>query len=146
PEARLVYLVRDPIERAVSQYRHHRAEGAEKRPIEEALPDPQSQYLARSRYHERLVPYLARFPRKRILILTQEDLLADRRATMREVYRFAGVDEAFWSSEHEQRWNASGEAPAPLAGPLRRRLVAELSDDAYRLRELAGRDFPGWRV
>jgi hypothetical protein len=146
PEARLVYLVRDPIERAVSQYRHHHAEGAEKRPIEEALPDPQSQYLARSRYHERLKPYLDRFPRERILILAQEDLQANRRTTVREVYRFAGVDDAFWSPGHEQRWNASGEVSTPLDGSLRRRLAAELADDADRLRELTGWDFPGWRV
>ena len=146
PETRLVYLVRDPIERAVSQYRHHHTEGAEKRPMGEALPDPQSQYLARSRYHERLEPYLARFPREHILILTQEDLLADRRATMREVYRFAGVDDAFWSPGHEQRWNTSGEAPTLLGESLRRRLVAELSGDADRLRELTGRGFPGWQV
>lgn len=54
PEARLVYAVRDPVARAVSQYLHHRADGTERRPIEEALLDPASQYLARSLYHERL--------------------------------------------------------------------------------------------
>ena len=75
PGARLVYAVRDPIERAVSQYFHHWAEGTERRPIEEALLDPASQYLERSRYHARLEPYLSRFPRKRIFICAQEDPL-----------------------------------------------------------------------
>ncbi|MDP9440540.1 MAG: sulfotransferase [Actinomycetota bacterium] len=145
PETKLVYAVRDPVERAVSQYLHHRADGTERRPIEEALLDPESQYLARSRYYERLEPYLARFPRERIFILAQEDLLSDRRATLRGLYRFAGVDDSFWSSEHELRWNVSrGESPISLGGPLRRRLVALLSDDAARLRELTGLEFTGW--
>jgi hypothetical protein len=34
--------VRNPVERAVSQYFHHRVEGTERRPIEEALLGPAS--------------------------------------------------------------------------------------------------------
>lgn len=147
PEVRLVYMVRDPIERAVSQYLHHRAEGTERRPIEEALLDPQSQYLARSRYHARLEPYLARFPRAQILICAQEDLLERRQATLRELYGFAGVEDSFRSPAHNCRWNtARVEAPGSLGGSLRRRLVAELSDDTARLRELAQQEFPGWQL
>jgi hypothetical protein len=147
PEVRLVYLVRDPIERAVSQYLHHRADGTERRPIEEALFDPASQYLQRSRYHERLEPYLACFPRTQIFICSQEDLLERRRTTLRRLYRFAGVDDCFWSRTHSRRWNTvRGGAPVSLDGTLRRRLAAQLSDDAARLRGLARREFLGWRL
>ena len=147
PDARLVYAVRDPIERAVSQYLHHRADGTERRPVEEALIDPQSQYLERSRYHERLEPYLARFPREQILICAQEDLWSSRRTTLRSLYRFAGVDDLFWSSDHALCWNvARGEATVSLDMSLRRRLRAELSDDAARLRELTGQEFAGWQL
>ena len=147
PEVRLIYLVRDPIERAVSQYLHHRAEGTERRQIGEALLDPQSQYLERSRYHARLEPYLARFPPEQIFICAQEDLLAKRRVTMRELYRFAGVEDSFWSPSHDHRWNTScSEAPVSLDGQLRRRLAAELSDDAALLRKRAGRQFPSWQL
>lgn len=146
PETRLVYAVRDPIERAVSQYLHHRADGTEHRSPEEALPDPQSQYLARSRFYERLIPYLARFPRERILIVTQEELLTDRRATLRKLYRFVGVDDSVWTPEHERRHNVAREELTPPGEPLRRQLAAALSGDAHRLRELAGREFPGWSL
>ncbi len=145
PDARLIYLVRDPIERAVSQYLHHRAEGTERRPIEEALLDPQSQYLRRSRYYARLEPYLAHFPPEQVFVCSQEDLLGRRRKTLRELYRFAGVDDSFWSPAHNRRWNTCrDEAPTLLGGSLRRRLAGELSDDAARLRVLAGREFPSW--
>ncbi|WP_243638197.1 sulfotransferase family protein [Rubrobacter taiwanensis] len=146
PEARLVYAVRDPIERAVSQYLHHRVDGTERRPAEEALPDPESQYLDRSRYYARLEPYLARFPRERIFICAREDLLTRRRETLRELYRFAGVDDSFWTPEHERRWNVARGSPVTIGGSLLRRLAAGLSDDADRFRELAGREFPGWQV
>ncbi len=119
PKVRLVYFVRDPIERAVSQYLHHRAEGTERRPIEEALLDPASQYLQRSRYHARLEPYLVCFPRAQMKICAQEDLLARRRVTLRELYRFAGVEDSFWSSAHGRHWNTShSEAPVSLDGSL----------------------------
>ncbi len=146
PDARLVYAVRDPVERAVSQYLHHRADGAERRPIEEALLDSASQYLARSRYYARLEPYLAKFPRGQIFICAQEDLSLERRTTVRELYRFAGVDDSFWSPSHELRWNVARSAPVSLERALRRRLAVRLSDDAARLQELAGREFTGWRL
>jgi hypothetical protein len=138
--ARLIYLVRDPIDRAVSQYLHHRVEGTERRPIEEALLDPASQYLDRSRYHARLEPYLMRFPHDQILICAQEDLLEKRRETLRQLYRFAGVDDSFWSDAHNHLWHVSRGPLTSLDGRLRRRLVAELSDDASRFRDLAGQE------
>jgi hypothetical protein len=46
----------------------------------------------------------------------------------------------------EERRNAApGEHP-PLDERLRCRLEEAFADDAERLRELAGRDFPGWTV
>src|SRR5215217_5064804 len=51
-DVRLVYLVRDPIERALSQYRHHLRDQTEARPLEEAVLDTSSQYIPRSRYYE----------------------------------------------------------------------------------------------
>lgn len=146
PEARLVYAVRDPVGRAVSQYLHHSSEGAEKRPIGEALLDPESQYLGRSRYYARLEPFLARFPRERIFICSQEDLSARCRRTLRELYRFAGVDDSFWSPALEAPRHAPRGALTALDEPLRRRLVAELSEDAGRFRDLTGREFPHWQV
>jgi len=79
PGARLVYLVRDPVERAVSQYHHHRADGTEPRPLDAALLDPHSQYVDRGRYHARLTPFLRHFPRSRIAVVAREGLLADPR-------------------------------------------------------------------
>jgi hypothetical protein len=146
PGARLVYAVRDPIRRAVSQYRHHRRDGTEPREIEEALLDPGSQYIARGRYFERLEPYLATGAFDgRIEIVAQERLHDDGRATMRRLFEHVDV-EHFWSDDMDERRNASSDDPPQLSPGLRDRLTEVFRDDADRLREYAGEDFPDWSV
>lgn len=144
PSARLVYLVRDPVARAVSQYRHHRSEGAEARDMETALADPSSQYLARSRYHERLRPFLDRFGHARVAIVAQEELLLRRRETLRRLYAFAGVDE---DVAREAAFTPRHLPPSPdLDRRLRQLMVEALRDDAHLLRTVVGRDLPGWSL
>jgi hypothetical protein len=107
PEARLIFLARDPIERLVSHYMHARVGGAEWRPLPAAV-GPKSVYVARSRYASLLRPFLDRFPRDRILLLRQEHLLDRRRYTLRHVFRFLGVTEDFWSPKMERLRQQSG--------------------------------------
>ena len=146
PAAQLVYAVRDPVERAISQYEHHRRQGTETRPLAEALLDPDSQYIARGRYAERLRPFLATGAFRRIAVVAKEELATARRATLRGLFALLGVAADHWSPAMEERRNAApGEHP-PLDERLRCRLEEAFADDAERLRELAGRDFPGWTV
>jgi hypothetical protein len=145
PAARLVYLVRDPVKRAVSQYCHHRAEGTETRPLGQALLDPSSQYISRSRYYDRLAPFL-RFGRWAIDVVCQEELLAERRSTLRALFEFLGVDGEYWASAfNECRYTANAE-PARLDRWLHDQLAEALRDDADRLREFVGRDFLRWSL
>ena len=147
PGARLVYAVRDPIQRAVSQYEHHRRQGTESREPAEALLDPASQYIARGRYFERLRPFLdiGTF-RTSVAIVAQEELGHARRATLRDLFEVVDVDGDYWSPAMDERRNAAPEAPRPLDDGLRHRLCEAFRDDAERLREYAGREFPDWVV
>jgi hypothetical protein len=96
PQARLIYLVRDPIERLLSHYVHAYAEGEENRSLDQALADlAGSPYVQRSRYAMQLEPYLKFFPLSRILVVPQEDLYRRRRETLREIFRFLGVANSF---------------------------------------------------
>jgi hypothetical protein len=105
PEARLVYMIRDPVERMIAHYIHLRSLGVERRELVAALTAPSNVYLARSRYHSNLVPFLERFDRERILVLRQEDLLRRRKETMRSVFGFAGVEDSFWSERMTRERN-----------------------------------------
>jgi hypothetical protein len=98
PEARLVYVVRDPVERLVSHYVHMVASGMESRPLEEAVKDPPgNQYLARSWYAMQLAQFLAHYPRSQILVVGAEELRDRRDATLGEIFRFLEVDDSFRS-------------------------------------------------
>jgi Sulfotransferase family len=145
PDAQLVYVVRDPVGRAVSQYCHHRREGCEPRDLADALLDPGSQYVARGRYAERLAPFLDAGAHA-VTIVAQEELDRDRRATLRRLLRVVGVDDEVWSPAMGERRNAAPQPAPQLDRRLRDRLADAFRDDAERLRELAGRDFPGWTV
>jgi len=143
PNARLVYLVRHPVERAVSQYRHHHRDGTERRPLEEALLDPDSQYLARSRYHQRLVPYLERFPVEQILVVVQERLLRDRGGQMGAVYRHLGVDPDWRGEVLAQEFHVGGD-PLGIPPRLCESFMDRVGDDVARLRALLQDDLSEW--
>lgn len=144
PAVRLVYLVRDPFDRAVSQYRHHRRDGSERRSMEEALLDPGSQYVARSRYVERLAPYLEVFAREQILVVVQERLRARPEEVMRTVFEHVGVDPARWPDTAAPPARTSPE-PADRCA-LRAAFGAEVSGDIKALKLILRDRLPEWRT
>ena len=103
-EVRLVYMVRDPVDRMLSHYLHNVAGGYEDRPLEEALTDADSSYVARSRYGYQLEPYVEAFGRERIRILSREELKGERAESMRSAFDFLGVDPGFSSAQFEREW------------------------------------------
>lgn len=91
PHVKLIYLVRDPIERMRSVYVHRLDRGDERRPIADALlHDPT--YVNVSRYALQLDQYLEHFSLSQFLFITSEDLREERSLTMTQVFEFIGVD------------------------------------------------------
>jgi hypothetical protein len=103
-DARLIYMVRDPIDRMLSHYLHNVGGGYDDRPLAEAFADPEGAYVARSRYFFQLEPYLEEFGPEQIEILTREELKRDRSAAIRRVFDFLGVDPGFNSKQFEREW------------------------------------------
>jgi hypothetical protein len=97
-------MVRDPIDRMLSHYLHNVGGGYEARPLADALTDPDSAYVARSRYAAQLEPYLEAYDHERIAIVGREELQRDRAATMRRMFEFVGVDPEFSSEQFEREW------------------------------------------
>jgi hypothetical protein len=94
PDARFVYIVRDPIERIRSHYQHRVAAGTERSPLQQAVFE-NPRYLNCSRYATQLEQYLQFFPRKRLMLITSEQLRHSRRSTICRVYEFLGVESDF---------------------------------------------------
>jgi hypothetical protein len=108
PHARVVYMVRDPIDRMLSHYLHNLAGGYDDRPLEEALAGTDTAYVDRSRYAFQLEPYLESFGRDRIEIVSSEELKGERADVMRRLFEFLGVDPEFASPEFEREWETGG--------------------------------------
>ena len=144
PDVRLVYLVRDPVERALSQYAHHSRDGAESRAVADALLDPDNQYVARSRYHERLQPFLSHFDRAQVHLVVQERLSSRRHEEVAALYRHVGVDPLWREERHGRRVHVGGDRPA-APGDLRAAFMERVADDVERLRQLVGDDLEEWR-
>lgn len=123
PDVKLVYLVRDPIERMISEYGHLWAHNAARGPMSEVFSDPgleDTNYVARGRYHLQAEQFLEHFDRDRLLVVAQEDLRRDREATLERIFRFIGV-ESFTTSEFDREHNIARDRrrSAALAGMSR---------------------------
>lgn len=91
PRAKLIYVMRHPIDRMKSHYLQRLIDGTETRPAERAFLEDLD-YLHTSRYAFQLEEYLERFPREQILLLVSEDLRDRREQTIRRAFDFLGVD------------------------------------------------------
>jgi Sulfotransferase domain len=74
PDARIIYVVRHPVERLRSHYRHQVQRGRESAPLLEAVSRPGNDYVGFSMYHACLAPYIHAFPSEQILVIRTEDL------------------------------------------------------------------------
>ena len=104
PRVKLIVLLRDPVERALSQVFHAKRRGFESLEVADALDaeqarlatgDPYSlqkhSYVSRSRYIEQLDRYTALFPETQLLVLRSEDLFEQPNAAWKQLMDFLGV-------------------------------------------------------
>lgn len=124
PRARLIYVLRDPFDRIVSQFKHLVAERSESRTLCEALR-ARSDYLTNSYYAYQLRPYLERFGRDAVYVDTFERLTGSPREFCGSLYRWLGVDPGFVPPDTERRFN-----PSPAA-------VEALDERSWRARAVA---------
>lgn len=119
PDAKLIYILRDPIKRIISHYIHSYAKGRENRTINEALADfENNSYVDGSKYYMQLSQYLNYFPDSSILVITLDELSTVPHATLKKVFRHLDVDEniyfknrfkPFHTSKKKRRKNSWGE-------------------------------------
>ncbi|HLR25420.1 MAG TPA: sulfotransferase domain-containing protein [Fodinibius sp.] len=110
PEVKLIYLVRDPIERIISHYTHNYSEGREHRSIDEALQELEgNHYVMCSRYFWQLQHYLQFFSKDQMLVVPSYQLMEERRKALQEVFKFIGVDPSYYTAEYEQQKHKSSQ-------------------------------------
>jgi hypothetical protein len=144
PDAKLMYMVRDPIDRIAAHWVHNYAKRREKGDLQTTLLHPNTSYLTRSHYYAQLQRFLRLYPLERVMVVEQEELRNRRHETLRRIFQFAGVDPdfshpGFEAQRHRtERKRRSNPITQMLASIDRRRG----SVSAPRFRAIAGRIIP----
>jgi hypothetical protein len=128
PDARLLLLVRDPVERFRSGIAHHR------RHTGRLTVDVHTDAVVRGFYGRWLEHWLEHVPREHILVLQYERCVADPASQLERTYRFLELS-PFAPPDMLSRVSASGELPA-LDADVRHRLADVYARDVRLLSTL----------
>ncbi|NEP83179.1 MAG: sulfotransferase domain-containing protein [Okeania sp. SIO3B3] len=119
PNIKLLYGVRDPIERLISHYVHIDTHGKYSIPLEEFVLNPD--YYKTGCYFAHLSKFLQYYDRSQILVFPSEALHKNRQATLQTIFNFLGVAPDFYDEKMDQRIHVStpmAKIPAPIAYTL----------------------------
>jgi sulfotransferase family protein len=172
PQVKLIALLRNPVERAHSQYWIEVKAGFETLSFEEAIRTEHERiagelekmrqdehyyshslrhfsYLTRGIYVDQLQNWLRYYPREQLLILKSEDLYSNPAETMQKTLKFLGVAQVELNKEYKNYRRPSKKgyrkqvAPPKMDAKLREYLVEYFRPHNARLYEFLGVDL-GW--
>jgi hypothetical protein len=158
PEARLILLLRNPVDRAYSLYQHWARNGVESLTFEEAIQaemtlplgdsrhgyrddvdDAPFGYLSRSVYVDHLLRWMEFFPGEQLLVIKSEDLFERPQETLEPVLDFLALPD--WAPE--ARESGARHRYDKMDPATRRRLEEYFDPHNERLYEHLGTDL-GW--
>jgi len=159
PGRKLIFILREPADRAYSNYLWSRMNGLETEDFQTALRlEEQRQhdlperlrfarpfsYFSRGLYADLLAPYFERFPREHILILRFEDIAARAESIARRMHAFLGVSPRPDDARGDLVINPSEKTGATFDEDVRRELRARYAEPNRRLAAMLGPDFEPW--
>lgn len=112
PDARIVYLVRNPVYRAISQYRHQTAWGVAEHPDFEAAVKHDRTLIDYGRYWWQLQPWLTAFGADSVHVIQFEEYTANRQRVVGDVVASLGLDPAVVAIDESTILNQSSDARA----------------------------------
>lgn len=160
PDVKVIALLRDPVERAVSHHKHEVRRTFESLDLEQALAaedarlageaekllsDPgylsfnhqHYSYVARGRYADQVERYMDLFGPDQVLVVESEDLWESPKPVLSKVLAFLGVDD--WEPAEFPHMNAT--RPSEIHPDIRDYLARQFADSNRRLQGLIGRTF-----
>ena len=140
PGVKLIFVLRNPVDRAYSHYWHEVALGWETVSFEEAVKrekerigsSPRARfhfsYLDRGRYSEHLKRFLEYIPKTQVSIVLYEELKDDKQRTLGRLFDWLGVDPEFEPADMSKK-NVGGRPSIPVLQRIFRKwnpLIKEL--------------------
>jgi len=159
PDARFVFILREPVARAYSNWLRSRAQGLETLPCAQAIaeedsrvsPLPPSQayarpfaYMARGRYGALAEKWINAVGRERLRFYVLESALAEPEPFVQDLQRFVGVAPLPWTALSTGRVNANEDEPDALNAEFARTLRQRIRPEVERLVALTGLDVSAW--
>lgn len=160
PGVKLVFILREPVDRAYSNYLWTRMNGIETEDFATALAlEPERDrtlperwrfarpfsYFSRGLYADLLDPYLRLIPRDRLLVLKFEDIINAPAELAMRLQRFIGVAERPGDADGLGVINPSERSSERPAEEVTRALARRYEEPNRRLARLLGPDFELWR-
>jgi len=161
PQVKLIALLRNPVERAISHYYHEVRLGFEKLSLEDAIAQESARlegewekfladetyysynhqhytYLSRGNYVEQLKHWMQFFPKEQFLVLPSEELYNQPNIVLNQVLNFLELP-SYQLTQYD-KYN-SGEYPA-VTQEIRQQLQAYFQPYNQQLEEFLGVKFP----
>jgi hypothetical protein len=160
PAVKLVFVLREPADRAISNYLWTRMNGLETEDLETALrlEDDRERnlperlkfarpfsYFSRGLYADLLTPYFDRFPREQILVLRFEDIVDAPKSVAERLHGFLGVTPRGGDGEDLGVINPSDKSDmVDDMHRIRLQLLSRYSEPNRRLAAMLGSPFELW--
>jgi len=158
PDVKLIALLRNPINRAISHYYHENKLGFEDLPIMEAFKKEESRleesvlrkdykskafvhfsYKSRGRYHEQLSRYFKLFGRENILVIKSEEFFKNTQSELKRILAFLGVNQTIEFSDFAV--HGKGKNRTEVSQKVYDFLNEYFEDENKKLAELLGEDY-----
>ena len=159
PQVRMLFVVREPVGRAYSNYLWSKKNGLETLPFDEAVrlqgrrPSPLPpdrayarpfDYLPRGHYDLFAERWFAALGRERVRFLLYEDLVSKPEPVLASIQAFIGVPHVTLGADDLGVINSAKEMGPPLDSALERTLRERMTPSVRRFAALTGLDVSAW--
>ncbi len=159
PGIHVVFVLRHPVERAISNYYFSKSHGLESLSLEQAIHGEQERvdsmhfpnisvhpfaYVRRGRYIDDLEPYLQEFPPEQIAVVLFERLRDAPLTTCQALYRFLGVNDKLVPHGLHSVYNRTDMAMEPVSDSMINYLMDAYAEPNRKLEERLRIDLSEW--
>jgi hypothetical protein len=137
-DLKIIYLVRNPIHRIISQHHYETGMRQVNDRLEVAVRS-HPRYINYSRYAMQILPWIEEFGPANVMVIPFEHYISSRETTIRRLCSFLGIDPSKTIIAPEQKFNAASRLPVNT--PTWRHFVFHRSWYRYHVKPLLPRRF-----